>query len=244
MHDAVVLGDVSGGEDAGRAGLQIPVHETPLSVSSPARCASAMSGVTPAPIATKSHSISSPDFVTTLAHPILALEALELLPAVHLHAVLGEHVLDEAADLRAVDALEGHVLEHHDLALLAERRERRRQLGADVAAADQRNPLGVGGLLTQRIGVPDRAQVVDPIQVRAVNAQDPHVRPCRQQRLLEADLLLGRRVRRRGRPGPTIDARAREHFHALLGVPLSGRNSTSSRDSSPRRYPFDSGGRL
>ena len=91
--------------------------------------------------------------MTTLRTRSSPLEALQLLRAVHLHPVLGERVLEEAADLGAVHALERDVLEHDQLALLAERRERRRQLGADVAAADQRDALGLRELLAQRIGV-------------------------------------------------------------------------------------------
>ena len=112
VHDAVVLGDVARREDAGRARLQVPVDEHPAVGLSPACSASMMSGVTPAPITTKSHSISRPDFVTTFRTRSSALEALQLLPAVHLHAVLGQHVLEEAPDLGAAHALERDLLEH------------------------------------------------------------------------------------------------------------------------------------
>ena len=204
-----------------------------------------MSGVTPAPITTKSQSISRPGLRDDLAHAILALEALELLAAVHLHAMLGERVLEEAAHLRAVDALERDVLEHHDLALLAERGERRRQLGADVAAADQRHPLGLGRLLAQRIGVADRAQVVDPVQMRArprAGSARSNRSPAAPSRSATSSLLESFATRASRSSDMTLvrvsTSTRCSAYHS------SGRNSTSSRDSSPRRYPFDSGGRL
>ena len=90
---------------------------TPLFVFSPAFSASVTSGVTPAPITTKSHSISRPDLVTTAGRG-LPLEALQLLPAMTFTPCRPACCWKKPPDLGAAHALERHVLEHHDLALL------------------------------------------------------------------------------------------------------------------------------
>ena len=66
---AVVLADVSGGEDAGHRVSSCAEHFTPPAspISSPALLASVTSGVTPAPITTGSQSSSSPLRVTTFS---------------------------------------------------------------------------------------------------------------------------------------------------------------------------------
>ena len=88
------------------------------------------------------------DFRHTLAVP---LEALELLRRVDLDAVLCQDILEIAADIRAVEALERDSLEHDQLALLSERGERSRELGADVAAADEGDALRLLELFPQRV---------------------------------------------------------------------------------------------
>jgi len=52
-------------------------------------------------------------------------------------------------------------LDHDQLTSLAELRERGRKLGADVAAANQRDPVGGFELLPDRVRVAHRAQVMD-----------------------------------------------------------------------------------
>ena len=64
--------------------------------------------------------------------------------------------------------------------------QRRRHLAADVAAADQHHALGLRGVLADRVGVAERAQVVDAVEVGAVGAQPAHVRAGGEQRLVEA----------------------------------------------------------
>jgi hypothetical protein len=90
---------------------------------------------------------------------------------VHLHAVFLEHSLEEAPDLLAEERLEGHVLHHHDLAVHAVRRgERGRDLAADVAPADQHRPLAGLGVRPDRVRVAERPEIVDALQVAAVDA--------------------------------------------------------------------------
>ena len=68
-------------------------------------------------------------------------------------------------------ALERDLLLHHDRALDAVRRgQRGGHLAADVAAADQHGALGALGVGADRVRVAERAQVVDALQVAAVDA--------------------------------------------------------------------------
>ena len=121
------------------------------------------------------------------AHPAVgALEALQLVAAVHLHPVLLEHVLEEAPDLAAELALERHVLLHHDRALdPVGGRQRRGHLAADVAPADQHGALGALGVGADRVRVAERAQVVDSLEVarrrRARGARSRRSRSARSR---------------------------------------------------------------
>ena len=65
-------------------------------------------------------------------------------------------------------------------------RQRRGDLAADVGAADQHDALRAVGVLADRVGVAERAQVVDPLELAALDVQPPHVRAGREQRLVEA----------------------------------------------------------
>ena len=136
--------------------------------------------------------------------------------------MLRQRALEVAPDLGTAHALVRDVLEHHDLALLSERRERGRKLGADEAPADQHDALRRGRLLAQGIGVADRAQVVDPVQVRSVDPQDPHVRPGRKERLLEAHQVLVGELRDAGVDVQRHHSGAGQQLDALLGVPVVG----------------------
>ena len=108
-----------------------------------------------------------------LLDPAGALEALHLLAAVDLHAVLLEDALEEAAHLLAVEPLERHVLEHHERAALAlGGDQRRRHLGRYVAAADQNHVLGLRGIRSDGVGVGEGAQVVEALEVAAVERGD------------------------------------------------------------------------
>ena len=123
--------------------------------SSPAERASITSGDTPTPTTTRSQSSSRPELVTTfVTRPSGALEAVELVSPEQLHAVVLQHAVEEARDLLAELALERDVLEHHDRALDPVRGgERGGHLAADVAAADQHDPLGLLGIGADRVRV-------------------------------------------------------------------------------------------
>ena len=60
------------------------------------------------------------------------------------------------------------VLQHHHRDLLAQQRQRGRDLGADVGAADHHDVLGVLGVRADGVRVAQRAQVVDAVEVGAV----------------------------------------------------------------------------
>ena len=101
-------------------------------------------------------------------------------------------------------------------------RERGRHLAADVAAADQHGALGLLGVGADRVGVAERAQVVDAVEVAALRAQPAHVRAGGEQRVVELDLVLGRQ---RGHALVAVElhhAGAGEQLDVLLAPPLVG----------------------
>ena len=89
--------------------------------------------------------------------------------------MLLQHALEEAAGLRAEAALQGDRLLHEDRAPPGQQRQRGRDLGGDVGAADQHPVLAVLGVGADRVGVAQRAEVVDPVQLAAVDLQPAHV---------------------------------------------------------------------
>ena len=109
-----------------------------------------------------------PAFETTRAtRAVRALEALELVAAVHLHPVLLEHALEEAAHLAPELALERHVLLHQRSstsrrARRSASRPPRSRCSCRRSARRARRPAAV---VADRVGVPERAQVVDPVEV-------------------------------------------------------------------------------
>ena len=151
----------------------------------------------------------------------VALEVVDLLAAVDAHPVLLERVLEVAPHLIAVERLEGHVLQHHDRALhTVGSGERRRHLAADVAAADHHGAPPLLRVCLDRLGGAERAQVVDAVQVAAVDAQPLHVRAGGQQRRVELDLLLGGERRHASVGVELHHARPREDLDLLLVPPL------------------------
>ena len=155
-----------------------------------------------------------------------------------------ERVLEEAADLGPAHALVRHRLEHDQLALLAERRERGRQLGADVAAADQRDalrPLELGraarpscaacaGSGSRRAARPRRAGCARWSPSRAA--------PCRSA----TSSLLESVATRASTSSAVTLVRVSSSTSLLARTSRRAGPRMSSRDSSPRRYPFVSGG--
>ena len=152
--------------------------------SSPAPRASITSGMTPAPITTRSQSSDRPPAVTTLPTrrrcPRSARARRRRAPPPRARSSTPWKKPPTSAPNCA---LEGDVLLHDDRALAPLRRERRGHLAADVAAADQHHALGVRGLLADGIRVGERAQVVDAVEVAAVRPQAAHVRAGGEQRL-------------------------------------------------------------
>ena len=201
--------------------------------------ASITSGITPAPITTQSQSSSSPPFVTTLRHAAVgALEALELVAAVHLHAVLLEHALEEARRPRAPNwrssvTSSSITIEH----LHAVRGgERRRHLAADVAAADQHHALGVLGVGADRVRVAERAQVVDARRGRSRRrAAGARSRRWRAAPLSNSTSSLVDSVATRSAVSSFITLVRVSSSMSCSSHHSSGRNSTSSRDSLPCR---------
>ena len=84
----------------------------------------------------------------------------------------------------------GHVLLHEDRHPAPEEREGRRDLGADVRAADHDDALPALRVRADRVRVPQRPQIVDALEPHALGAQQPDVGPGGEQRLVEGHLLL------------------------------------------------------
>ena len=80
----------------------------------------------------------------------VALEALDVLAAVDLDAVVGQHLLEVPArglaEVRSSVTSSCITIVH----LAADRGQRRRDLGGDVGAADEHDVLGVLGVLADR----------------------------------------------------------------------------------------------
>ena len=175
MHDAVVLGDVARGVDRPGAGLAAArrTRTPPRSPSSsPAARASVTSGVTPAPITTTSRIDLEPALRDDLAHPpVAALEARQLVAAVHLHPVLLEQPAGRSRPACAPKTARARDLLHASRSCSACRAASATPPPpADVGAADQHHALGLLGVLADRVGVAQRAQVVDPLQLAPVDA--------------------------------------------------------------------------
>ena len=196
-------------------------HATPpvSPSSSLAARASITSGIAPVPITTMSASSVRPDAVTTRSTRSRALEPLEPVGRHELDAVLAQQGAEEAAGRRAEVRGQRRVLEHDHRAAPAEPRERRGDLAGDVGAADEDHVLGLGRVRADRVGVAERAQVVDALELPSVDPQPADVRAGRDERDAEAHDLLGRE--RRGPLGGVEPhhARARRQLDRALRVP-------------------------
>src|SRR5436305_4470694 len=80
--------------------------------------------------------------------------------------------------------------------------------------------LGVLRLGANRIGVPEGPQVVDTVELAAVNPQPPHVRPGGQQRLAEPDLVARLQLRDALVGVEARYRRPRHQLDVLLAPPL------------------------
>ena len=107
VEGVVGVGDVAGGEHAGRAGLQVLVDEDAVvdgeaGLRRRARCAAARRRRR-----RRSRTRASrPSLVRTRSTAVVALEGLDAGPEQHLHAVVGVDVAVDGADLGAQHALE------------------------------------------------------------------------------------------------------------------------------------------
>src|SRR5918995_3553822 len=153
--------------------------------------------------------------------PIRPLEAVQLLPAVHVDPVVLQHSLEVAAHLGSVGVLVGDVLQHHDRALHPVRPgERGRDLGSYVAAPDHHHPLGAAGLRADRLRVRKRPQVVDAVELAAVHPQPAHVCTGGEERRVELDLVLRRQRDHALARIELHHARAQHQVDVLLPPPL------------------------
>src|SRR6202043_3316842 len=101
----------------------------------------------------------------------LALEALELVAAVDHDAVLLEQLVKEAPGVGAEAAFERHALLHDDGAALTHLGERGGDLATDVRATDQDHVLGVREAVADRVGVRERAQVIDLLELASLDVE-------------------------------------------------------------------------
>ena len=136
----------------------------PLSTSSPAASASSVRGATPIPTTTRSQSTRPSPRRTRSTGPSPS-NASTPAPRQQLDAVLDVDVAVDAAELRAQDALERHRrrLDRRVTSSAALARGRR-DLGADPARADDHHRAAAVDPLAQRVGVVERAQVVDAVE--------------------------------------------------------------------------------
>ena len=203
--------------------------------SGPALEASITSGDTPAPTITASAGSSRPDFVTTFAtRPSPSKRSTSSPPWISTPWSVSTFWKNPPAVLPKVRS-SVDVLLHHDRALAAERGQRRRDLGGDVGAADEHHVLGVLGVRADRVGVVERAQVVDAVEVGAVEAQAADVRAGGEQQLAVADhVLVGERDR--VRLGVELHrARARQQLDVVLRRTSPRRRAGRPRATSRRR---------
>ena len=197
----------------------------PASPSSrPALRASVTSGITPAPITTMSQSSESPPpVITRPTRPSEPSKRSSSSPPWTSIPCSSSTPWKKPPTSRPNWRSRVAVLLHHDRALAAQRgHQRRRHLGPDVAPADQHHPLGLLRVGADRVGVAERAQVVDAVQLAAVGAQPPDVRARGQQGLPEAHLVLVRQGR-----DPLVHvelhhAGAGEQLDVLLAPPVVG----------------------
>ena len=106
--------------------------------------------------------------------------------------------------------------------LLAELGQRGGHFGGDVGAADAHDALGALDVLADRVGVAERAQVVHALELGAVDRQPADHRAGRDQRAIEADLLLGGELGG-ARGGVELEhAGARQQLDAVRVPPVGG----------------------
>ena len=171
------------------------------------------SGVTPTPQTTRPAGSSRPPAVTTRSTRSSPSNRATSSAWTIADAALREHAADVRADrARPRVRSSGSSSSITIVTCLPSSRERRGDLAADVGPADADDVLGLVELAADRVGVAVRADVVDAVELGAVDLQAPHHRAGRHERVLVADRLL-RRERRLARLRVELhDARARQQL--------------------------------
>jgi hypothetical protein len=213
----VRVGQIARREDAGHAGAQQLVHDHAI-VQRESRALGEIHARLDPPdayddeIALQRTSVAEHDTLHTPG----AIEALDRCLADELHVMIGVNIAVDLPQLGTKHAFERELgaLDQRDLAALLARRGR--HLGADPSGAHYCQPAPTLDALAQTIGVGDRSQVVDVLELGARDAQPSRRRTGRQQQLVEANALAFAQLyllRRRvdgGRlaPAAQLDARA------------------------------------
>src|SRR5207249_11110806 len=130
--------DVAGCEYAGRRALQLRWAAPAAALADPQSrpCRELHVGRDPGADHDRIRREFEPGPRDYLRHAAVALEALQLVATVHAHAVAFEQLLEEASCARTEAPFKRGLLLHDDRAVLAQHRQRGRDLAADVGAAD------------------------------------------------------------------------------------------------------------
>jgi hypothetical protein len=143
-----------------------------------------------------------------------------------------------AADLRAERQRQRGLLGEHERRGDAHRGQRSGHLARDERPADDPHTVHAVHVDAQRVGVAQRAQVVDALEVGPVDRQAAHVGPGRHEGVPVGDGLLGRQ-RRLARGGVELHDRGPGQH---LDVVADGRN-VASRSMRPSSRSLEIGGR-
>ncbi len=168
----------------------------PLLTSRPASLASPVRGTTPMPTTAKSHSIRRPLAVRTRADRTVALERLHPLAEQQLDAVLAVHVPVEGRNVRTEDPPVRQRLRIDDRDLKPALARRGSELAADPAGADHHHAPARVEPRPQQVTVGERAQVADPVEIRAGNRQPARLGAGRDQQPVVAERAASSSVTR------------------------------------------------
>ena len=225
VDDALVLGDVAGGEDPGhRCSAAVSRRGLRRSRRAPARRCGRASR--PAPRRRRSRrrrprARARVLVMTRVTRPSApSKRSSSSSPCTVIPCSASRSWKNRPASIPNATA-QRHRLHHHHRAGAAQLGERRRDLAGDVGAADHDDPLA-GRVLADRVAVAERPQVVDPLQLAPGDVQPAHVGAGGEQRLVERRHLLRRRAWRFALRVELRDRGPRQHLDLLLGVPVGG----------------------
>ena len=205
------------------------------------------SGTAPVPMTTASASTTRPEAHTTRSTRSAPSKRSSGSPQTSSTPLLCSRSAKNRPAVGAEAGLQRRGLHHHHRAALAEGGQRRRHLAGDVGAADEHDVLGLGRVGPDRVGVAERAQVVQAGELAALHPQPPDVRARGHQRdAVLHDLLGGERRRAGGRvelhharagrqldraprvPGLVVQEALRA-LHAARQIALGGRRALVRR---------------